>query len=194
MIPNQHRRFKKSTTHYTPDWLCEWIFEYSTYMLGSLDTILDPAIGIGNLTRPFTDSNIIGIDTDPSSGLWCDTFSCIPFENLDPWPYVLPDLIICNPPFNGHDSGMMYPEIFARHLVHLFGSQTPIWMIVPYTFRLTAGKSRRSKWLRSGKFNINLVVALPTDLFDSASVHCELILANSSCHPNVSQPVLAPPD
>ncbi len=195
IIKNQGRRFKKRTTHYTPNWLSKWIHAYTLKELGSPNLVLDPAIGLGALTRPFeeTGSQIIGIDTDPSCNLWCDDFSCVSFETLDPWPYEHPDLIVCNPPFNGSDSGMMYPEVFARHLVHLFGSDTPIWMIVPHTFRLTGSRSRRSMWLRSGEFNINMVVALPTDLFDSANVHTELILANAKGHAADWQPTLAPP-
>ena len=190
-----HPRFKKSTTHLTPDWLCQWIADYTYKVLGPVPCVLDPAIGTGNLTRPFEcrGATIIGIDTDSTSHLWCDDFSCIPFETLDPWPYQKPDLIVCNPPFNGHDSGMMFPEVFARHLVHLFGNCVPIWMIVPHTFRLTASNSRRNRWLRSGDFDINLCVALPTDLFDSANVHVELILANALIAPT-QQPILSPPD
>ncbi len=192
--PNMHRRFKKSTNHYTPDWLCQWIHDYSIKHLEPSPYVLDPAIGTGKLTLPFeSQSDIIGIDTDSSSHLWCDYFSAIAFETLQDWPHPKPDLIVCNPPFNGHDSGMMFPEVFARHLVHLFGPTVPIWMIVPHTFRLTGGRSRRSKWLRSGDFDINLVVGLPTDLFDSANVHVELLLANSTHRPT-GQPILAPPD
>lgn len=194
-MKTQGRRFKKSTTYYTPDWLCQWIFDYTLSNLGSPHCVLDPAIGLGALTSPFSEAHIVGIDTDPSSSLWCDSFSCIPFETLDPYPYEAPDLIICNPPFNGHSSGMMYPEVFARHLVHLFGTNVPIWMIVPHTFRLTGSRSRRSKWLRSGNFDINLVAGLPTDLFNSVNFQTELILANAPCHFGIAiQPILAPPD
>lgn len=194
MYMNQHRRFNKSTIHLTPPWLCSWIANYSHENLEPRTYVLDPAIGTGNLTQPFeSQDQIIGIDTDPSSHIWADHFSAIEFETIQHWPHPTPDLIVCNPPFNGHDSGMMFPEVFARHMIHLFGTSVPIWMIVPHTFRLTGSKSRRSVWLRSGDFNIDMVVALPTDLFDSANVHTELILVNSGHRPS-GQPVLAPPD
>ncbi len=191
---SQGKRFRKSTCHYTPSWLSNWIFNYTVSMLGPPNLVLDPCIGIGSMTDPFgkTGSQIIGIDTDESGHLWCDNFMHTKFESLRDWPYAVPDLILCNPPFNGHPGGMMYPEVFARHLITLFGTSVPIWMIVPHTFRLTPSGSKRRDWLGSGDFNIVLNCALPTDCFSNANVHCELLLVNAQVGVTV-QPVLSPP-
>ncbi len=190
----QGKRFRKSTSHYTPSWLANWIYDYSCLVLGPPNLVLDPCIGIGSMTDPFgkTGSQIIGIDTDESGHLWCDNFMHTKFEALRAWPYEKPDLILCNPPFNGFSGHMMYPEVFARHLIELFGTEVPIWMIVPHTFRLTPSGSKRRDWLNSGNFDISLIAALPTDCFSNATIHCELLLINALILP-IRQPVLSPP-
>lgn len=188
---SQGKRFKHSVAHYTPSWLANWIYDYTLSTLGPPNLVLDPCIGIGSMTDPFKDSTIIGIDTAVGGHLWCDSFMHTKFETLQDWPYEVPDLILCNPPFNGHPKNMMYPEVFARHLITLFGTNVPIWMIVPHTFRLTPSRSSRRDWLNSGSFNIVLNAALPTDCFSNSQIHCELLLVNANIVV-AQQPVLNP--
>ena len=104
---NDYHTNKKSSTIYTPVAVAKFLFDTLHPRLckgGSTLTVLDPAIGTGRLTDPWFDASyrVIGCDVKPSTVLRAHQTIKGKFEDCtwyDDWPS--PDLVLCNPPFNG---------------------------------------------------------------------------------------------
>src|SRR4051812_47228845 len=97
---NPYTANPKRSDIYTPPAVSNFLFhllENHPYQ-----NILDPAIGLGSLTNPWRRSGafIQGVDINPESADYADCFIQSRFEDIDEWPCLNPDLILCNPPFN----------------------------------------------------------------------------------------------
>ena len=170
----------KSSTIYTPAFLVEQIWNIIDEAGIEYKTILDPSIGSGNLIKDVQDKLVIGVDIE-DKGLSVNKFVQKKFEETTIDDYELfgnkVDLIICNPPFNGHPSRKLYPEVFLRHMTELFGN-IPIVMITPPTLRLNQRKnSSRWKWMRDN-VEISSILTLPIDIFENTLFHSEVIFFN----------------
>ena len=163
----------------TPRPVAQFLFDLLSDM--EITTVLDPAIGAGALTEPWRVSGrtIIGCDINPASESCADIFHPGPFEVIKDWSAPAPDLVLCNPPFNAARGSDLYPEVFLRHLVRLFGNALPVAMFCPMGMRLNQRlRSRRWRWLRDEGPQITDIIALPLDIFPTVQFHSELILFN----------------
>lgn len=173
-----HPNEQRNSTIYTPERLADQL--HSILTLGgaiTYPTVLDPAIGQGNLVYPFrNDSEIIGADIDPRPVI-ADKFRRGDFCEFKRWD-VDPDLIMVNPPFNGNRR-MLWPEKFLRQILKLFGPSVPILMFVPVGFRFNQRRnSGRRKFLRDECPPITSICSLPLDVFPEAQVFSEILMFN----------------
>ncbi|NJL72186.1 MAG: class I SAM-dependent methyltransferase [Candidatus Competibacteraceae bacterium] len=98
--------------------------------------IFDPCIGPGALVEPWrSDVDIMGMDIRDVLKFPVARFYQGRFEHCTAWEFPKPDLVVCNPPFNG-GGRMMYAEQFLRQVVRIFGREQPMAMITPHGFRL----------------------------------------------------------
>jgi type I restriction enzyme M protein len=143
--------------------------------------IFDPAIGTGRLTDPWYDADctVYGCDIVDGSA---KTHGLIKgrFEDCtwyDDWP--TPDLVLCNPPFNGAPGKRLYNEVFLEHIIKLFGPKIPVVMFAAMGTRLNQRrKSKRWRWLRDCGAEITSIVSLPLDIFDDVEFHNEILMFN----------------
>ncbi len=175
---NYHEKPKNSTV-YTPLPLCKQIYDIVTSScLPEIETVLDPAIGTGNLTKYFYQNGcrVVGVDIERVKCKYISQRFIAKFETITDLEE--PDLIVCNPPFNGASGRKLYPEVFLRHIETLFGSLIPVVMIVPMGFRLNQRiKSERWRYLKE-KWKITSVMALPIDAFGDVLFHAEILFFN----------------
>lgn len=174
-----HPTENRNSTIYTPPEVAVKLHEILTYgNMMNYDTVLDPCIGTGNLVWPFRKtSHIIGSDIAQRPRI-CDTFRRGDFTSFKRW-LVQPDLIVINPPFNGGDRRMMWPERFLRQTIKLFGPSVPTLIIVPVGFRFNMRyKSRRRHFLKNECPQISSIVSLPLDVFKDVQVFSEVLIFN----------------
>ncbi len=182
MIPltvkrNDYNKNKKNSTIYTPKVISEQIYDIICGVAPKV--IFDPSIGHGSLTNPWRNcAEIIGADIDERSKKYCDKFIHTDFEDLKSWDFDMPDLILCNPPFNKHPKRKLYSEVFLRKIVELFGASIPIVLFVPMGFRLNQKKnSKRRIWLEN-TIEISSILSLPYDCFEKVKFHTEVLVFN----------------
>jgi type I restriction enzyme M protein len=172
-----HARPKRSDV-YTPPGVARFLFD----VLGGCnrwDTILDPAIGTGQLTNPWYDDacRVVGIDIVDRKPA-CQRLIQGRFEDQERVT-PCPDLVLCNPPFNGAAGKQLYPEVFLRHAFKLFGETVPVVLFTPMGFRLNQRrKSARWRWLRDTRANLTSIVSLPLDTFPGVEFHAEILIFN----------------
>lgn len=178
-----HERPKRSDIH-TPPPVAQFLF--GLLRDHPYQTILDPAIGRGALTAPWRAAGrtVLGCDIDPASEPHADVFHPGPFEAITDWDAPRPDIALVNAPFNNADRKALYPEVFLRHLVGLFGPHLPTVLFAPMGLRLNQRlSSARWHWLRDGGLEITSVLALPLDVFPGVKFHVEVVFFNI---PNVA--------
>ncbi len=194
---NDYRKNKKNSTVYTPTGVAQFLFDilspkftahlepqcqvlskYKSSYPGRPFTVFDPSIGSGRLTNPWYDigCQIIGCDINDQGAL-CNTFDESTFESRQyTWN---PDLVLCNPPFNGCQGKRLYSEVFLKKIFDLFGYQQPTVLFVPMGFRLNQRKkSKRWRWLRDCGAKITNIISLPLDIFEGVEFHVEIVIFN----------------
>jgi type I restriction enzyme M protein len=179
MKRNNYKLKPKNSTVYTPSEVSQYLYDIISCHIKP-KVIFDPSIGKGSLTKPWESKSvkIIGSDINAKSKNYCDTFLRSKFEDIEDWPYRNPDLILCNPPFNAAKGRKLYPEIFLRHIVRLFGNNVPIVLFAPMGFRLNQTmRSSRWNWLKDN-LEISSIISLPTDCFDGVKFHSEILIFN----------------
>lgn len=121
VFKNNFYENEKNSTIYTPKKVSEYLYSILSPAV-SASIILDPAVGKGSLTNLWRENGaiIIGVDIDSVGKKYSDVFIQSKFEDIDIWKQEEPDFIICNPPFNGYVK-KMYPEVFIRKIVDLWG-------------------------------------------------------------------------
>ncbi len=169
----------KNSTIYTPDYVCRFLYNIIHPVIEP-KVILDPAIGRGALIKCWRNTcHIVGVDIDRNSGRYADEFMCSRFEDIQAWSLSCPDMVICNPPFNGADGRKLYPEVFLRQIIRLFGATVPVVLFAPMGFRLNQRKkSKRWQWVRDNGPEITSIVSLPLDVFDNVQFHSEILMFN----------------
>ena len=175
---NNYHVNSKCSTIYTPERVSLYLYNLLKDHL-SPKVILDPAIGKGALTNPWRRKaqKIIGVDINRAGRKYCDEFIQGKFEEIKEWHYKTPQLILCNPPFNGAKGRNLYPEVFLRHMVNLFGSQIPVVMISPMGLRLNVRvESKRWIWMKE-TLDITSIISLPVDCF-GLKFHTEILIFN----------------
>lgn len=189
---NNYHLNPKSSNIYTPKEVSEFIFELlkdkrdsiwdwrSTYNMGS--HILDPCCGQGSLLAPWKQEGypVVGIDSDPNSSAdWKTDFLSLTQTDFY-WKFKKPQLILCNPPFNGY-KGKCAGEVWLDKIIELFGKDIPIGLFVPYNFRLPwkSNSKRLAKFL-TGKYPaISSIISLPTKgLWEKVIFHSEILIFN----------------
>ena len=175
---NNYNVNPKRSNIYTPPLVVQQIYEVIEQSGLNVTVVLDPALGTGNLLRPFHTVKTIGVDIDDIGKAEVNQFIHKRFEDTTLKDYEwIPNLVIANPPFNGCSGKQLYAEVFLRHLVELFGN-VPIVMITPYGLRLNQKvNSSRWKWIR-GNAQITGIISLPLDIFDGVKFHAEVLFFN----------------
>ncbi len=169
----------------TPQYVAEFLYQILKHL--KPQTVLDPAVGEGNLLLPWRkkDRRLIGVDTDGERLLSAKYkipelgFMYGNFENTDIGDYpIIPDLVLCNPPWNRHWQNLNYPEVFLRKIVELFGNQISICLLCPMGLRLnqTVG-SVRKQWIKN-TLTISSIISCPRNLYPETEFHSEIILFN----------------
>jgi hypothetical protein len=176
---NDYRKNPKGSTVHTPDYVCQFLYDIIAPVLKP-KVILDPAIGKGALTNPWRKQcHVIGVDIECNSRRYADEFVCGKFEDLQRWDRRRPDLVLCNPPFNGARKRKLYSEVFLRKITELFGINIPVVLFAPMGLRLNQKKtSSRWKWARDHGPRITSIVSLPLDVFPDVKFHSEILLFN----------------
>lgn len=178
LYKNDYDRPEKNSTVYTPPKVSEYLHRIISSVI-SPSVVVDPAIGKGSLTQLWKKSGvkIIGVDIDPIGKKYSDTFIHSKFEDIEVWEHDEPQLIIANPPFNGNRP-VLYPELFLRHIINLFGESVKVVMFVPIGFRLNIKlTSARWEWLVNNKMKITSIISLPINCFQS-HFHSEILCFN----------------
>ena len=167
---NYHENKKRNDIE-TPDFLCKWIYDTIMRELPSsfnIFNILDPCAGNGNLTKPFKDhygdiKKLTYEEYEIKKGT--------DFFNVNKLKYQ-PDLVLCNPPFNGGENHTSLPEKFLKKIIELVGYETqivffcPMWFIANLQMQRGNGKtSDRYIWLENEAPPITSVVFLPKNTF-----------------------------
>lgn len=176
---NDYHKNKKNSTIYTPRDISEYLYEILHTHVNP-KVILDPSIGKGSLIKPWRKKKctIIGVDIDKKSKRYCDKFIHSKFEDVESWIYKMPDLILCNPPFNGAKGRKLYSEVFLRQIVELFSNRVPVVLFAPMGFRLNLTvKSSRWNWLKN-TIGIDSIISLPKNCFDKVIFHTEILIFN----------------
>lgn len=175
---NDYHKNRKNSTVYTPRHVSDFLHKIirANY---KPRVILDPAIGRGSLTNPWKDEcHIVGIDVDKKSKRYSDEFKCSKFEDLGTYEMKKPDMVICNPPFNGAGGRKLYSEVFLRQIISLFGRKIPIVVFGPMGVRLNQKiNSKRWRWIRDN-LNITSIISLPLNVFGKVSFHSEILIFN----------------
>ena len=198
---NKYYLNQKNSSIYTPKRICDflalilmdYIEDYSSWYGNK---IIDPAVGTGNLLRPFREITYLynGITTigydikDCSERKYTDIFIKKDFltkikDNPDVNINESLLFVICNPPFN-NDTESKYnkkllPELFARKVFELYGYGTPLILFAPMGMRLNQRiKSKRYRWLRDCKAQISSIISLPLDIFPNVEFHNEILIFN----------------
>lgn len=176
---NPYYKNKKNSTVCTPVSVSHYLYSLIRPVLEP-KVILDPSIGQGSLIKDwYSQCHIIGIDINPKSDKYAHQFICSKFEEITNWNWKRPDLVLCNPPFNGAPKKKLYPEIFFRHMVSLFGANIPIVLFVPMGFRLNQKlHSQRWQWMRDNQLEISSIITLPLDIFPNVKFHSEILIFN----------------
>lgn len=190
---NDYKKNPKASAIYTPPGVATFLYDTlkdaapigrqrpkAAVCRPNFPVIFDPAIGTGRLTDPWREGRfIVGCDIenkDPD----CDVFILAQFEKCGPCVQMAePDLVLCNPPFNGAEGNKLYPEVFLAHIFRLFGPTVPTVMFMPMGFRLNQRRhSKRFRWCRDSGAKITSIISLPLDTFPGVEFHSEILVFN----------------
>jgi len=181
---NNYHLKPKNSTIYTPSGVSRFIFELLRNKIPKDGLIFDPCCGKGNLLEPWRNFVVRnyathGIDINYHNSVnFVQDFLTWDMKN-DLRNRIKPQLILCNPPFNGY-----YPklgsEVWLDKIIELFGKETPIVLFVPVGF--CANLTLKSKRLE--KFNNGIYppivsrITLPKNIFESVIFHSEILIFN----------------
>lgn len=178
-INKDHSDLKNSTV-YTPEAITNYInkeiIEKSNL---KVKRVFDPAVGSGNLISKLKKDGafVIGNDIEEVEDNKTDQFFKGDFETFNHKIDDV-DLVIMNPPFNGHPKRKLYPEVFVDKCFELFGSDIPMIAILPSGWRINQRvKSKRWRKIRDNQ-NITSLVTLPLDIFEGVQFHSEIVVFN----------------
>jgi hypothetical protein len=151
----------------TPPRACRWLRDVISEKY-TIRSILDPSAADGRLTKPWR--NVRVMQTEIIHG-----FDFFALADL-PWQ---PDLVICNPPFNGitYKRWRLGSEAFLHKIFELCGERQKIALFTPVGLRANVTKrAARAKHLAN--WNITSVISLPHDFFNGVRLHTEILFFN----------------
>jgi type I restriction-modification system DNA methylase subunit len=192
---NKYYENEKNSSIYTPPGVCQFLFDLIDpwFEHNPINkTILDPAVGSGNLLRPFAANgyNCIGYDiNDDKERIKEVKFIKKNFlEENTRYPDV--SLVICNPPFNTDQRNKDYlkennlgkallPELFAEQIFDLYGSDIPLMLFSPMGILFNQRTfSKRWKKMRDIWPEITTIITLPLNIFPNVEFHNLILIFN----------------
>lgn len=181
-LNNYHTKPKNSTI-YTPLAVSQFIFNLlkDKVLIKKGYPILDPGCGQGSLLKPWYQAGYptYGIDLERNSS--ADVVQdFLTWDGWDIFGYqVQPQLILCNPPFNGYGK-QLGSEVWLAKIIELFGKNIPIVLFAPMGFRLNSKKSgkRWTKFTNQTYPAISSIISLPCDIFAEVKFHSEILIFN----------------
>lgn len=182
---NKNHENKKNSTVYTPECITEFLHRMIIPHIqksGDSLKVFDPAIGKGALTKQLKSNGayVIGNDIEDVSkyGVQADDLYQGDFEKFDKSLGDI-DLVIVNPPFNGHPSKKLYPEVFLDKIFELCGYDIPTIIITPSALRNNQDiKSKRFRKMRDIYGQITSTITLPLNIFDEVAIPTEILIFN----------------
>jgi transcriptional regulator with XRE-family HTH domain len=152
----------------TPPRACRWLRDVIAECY-TIRSILDPCAGDGRLTKPW--HNVRVVQTEIAHGSDFLALTALPWK---------PDLVLCNPPFNGtrYKQWRLGSEAFLHKIFELCGEDQKIVLFSPMGLRLNVERrAARAKHLPT--WNITSLVALSRDFFGKdVTVHAEILFFN----------------
>ena len=189
---NDYRENEKKSDIQTPVWVAENILNLFEGWLGEkvkqkpVLRILEPCIGDGNLVAPWKAK--LGKSVSVESYEIKEGKDFLQVERLD----VIPDIVLCNPPFNQGCGKRLMPMVFLEQILKLihYDSTIPIVLFTPHGLRLNlrsrlknkSGWSARAKRLvelEDQNICITSIGSMPLDAFDEVLFHCEILIWNA---------------
>jgi predicted RNA methylase len=167
----------KNSTVYTPKEITNFLTK-EVYSKMNISKVFDPAIGTGNLVNDLKNNGayVVGNDIEVASNC-ADEFYNEDFEHFTTKIEGV-DLVVMNPPFNGHPKRKLYPEVFIDKVFELFGSSIPLVAIVPSGWRINQSiNSKRWRKVRDQQ-KISSIITLPLDVFESVKFCTEIVIFN----------------
>jgi len=165
------KRIKKRADIETPLSLCNWIARVCEKELyfKSDKVILDPCSANGNLTKPFPEAKVIEYEIKKGK------------DFLKAEGKIDVDLVLCNPPFNGHPQRLLYPELFLEKIIEVIKEpfETPIVFFSGVNLYCNQEK-KSSRWrkLRELQFKSAQFLFLPRDIFQNVNTWCMISFFN----------------
>lgn len=175
---NKDHKSNKNSTVYTPEAVVDFIHRVLIKQSNlKVNTVLEPAVGSGALINDM-DCYKIAVDIEEQiSRKKVDEIYIQDFETFYGGSKI-PDLIIMNPPFNGHPHRKLYPEVFINKCFDLYGYDIPMIAIIPTGWRLNQ-RIKSKRWRHSrDNHNITSIVTLPLDIFEGVLFHTEIVVFN----------------
>ena len=150
--------------------------------------IFDPCSGQGSLLIPWKKQGYRTYGNEIDSHFLQQGLADGDTDFINNWtsPYALtPNLILCNPPFNGNKSKLT-PEIWMDKIIELFGKDIPLVLFVPIGFRLnsTLTSKRYRKFVAGIYPKITSQIALTRDIYNlepqnrPTEFHSEILIFN----------------
>ena len=187
---NDYLSNPKDNTIETPPGLCQFVYELiADSGLPTEITVLDPAMGKGNLLSPFSSRlyRKVGFDVvDDPDRIEVDEFHVLDFV-LEAKPRDDIGLVVCNPPFNRSPEGrlkygkVLLPEVFAKQVFDLYGHHTPMVLFTPMGFLCNQriGSARRLSFQDEyADCEITGIASPPLDVFPGVEFHNLILFWN----------------
>jgi len=185
---NNYHQNPKNSTIYTPPAVSQFIFELlkDKFFVGNL--VLDPCSGQGSLLEPWHRNKFLVTGVDNAE----DTTAKfrVDFLELKRWKHLWPDLVLCNPPFNGYGNKLgserslstfnKVGKVWLDKIIELFGKDTPIVLFAPVGFcaNLTLNSKRLAKFEDGTYPSISSIITLPKNIFEGVIFHSEILIFN----------------
>lgn len=174
---NNYNLKPKSSTIYTPKEVSQFIFELLQDKVKS-GLILDPCSGQGSLLEPWKKANypVYGVDYSYHKSVdYIRNFLDSKRTEFE----VKPQLILCNPPFNGYGK-QLGSEVWLAKIIELFGKDIPLVLFAPIGFRLNLTlESKRHEKFDNGTYPpICSSITLPKNIFKDIIFHSEILIFN----------------
>ncbi|KLL05194.1 MAG: hypothetical protein MRERV_4c105 [Mycoplasmataceae bacterium RV_VA103A] len=186
---NNYHTNPKNSNIYTPTEVSQFLYGLLTpfFLPEKGRLIFDPCSGENFLLKPWQAAGykVWGNDNDyqllkkqiPNSDLNFLTSEKFMWDNY--FSGQGPQLILCNPPFNGMKPKLA-PEIWLDKIIELFGPKMPIVLFAPIGLRICNSlKGKRYQKFITGKYpSISSIITLPRTIFPGVEFHAEILIFN----------------
>ncbi len=169
---------EKPTRIFTPEHLSIRIKDIVTSSI-EVNKVVDICCGEFDLSKPYQ-AEVVGYDLiEPAND--DHYFQQIDFldEGFNEVEQST-DLIVCNPPFNGHPQRKLYPELFLKKILELYPDK-PLAFITPLSL-LFNQRENSARWRTIKDFNYSGQLVLPLDVFSTedtkVQIHTQVLFFN----------------